>query len=100
MGLPIEFKEVHVLKLNRSLYGLRQAPHKFFEFLKKKLLRCGFVQSQHDPCLFISNKVIYLVYVDDCLFFAPDSKDIQVMMDKMRDEELAFNIKNDAAGFL
>eukprot|EP00957_Ditylum_brightwellii_P059266 4499273-Ditylum_brightwellii.AAC.1 len=100
MGLPIEFKEGHILKINHSLYGLKQSPHNFFEFLKKMLLQCGFVQSQHDPCLFISNKVICLIYVDDCLFFVPNSKDIQVMMDKMRAEEVAFNIKNDAAGFL
>eukprot|EP00957_Ditylum_brightwellii_P129199 9854213-Ditylum_brightwellii.AAC.1 len=44
MGLPIKFKEGHILKLNRSLYGLKQYPHNLFEFLKKKLLHCGFVQ--------------------------------------------------------
>eukprot|EP00957_Ditylum_brightwellii_P159829 12166044-Ditylum_brightwellii.AAC.1 len=77
MGLPIKFKEGHVLKLNCSLYGLKQSSHNFFEFLKKKLLRCGFVQSQHDHWLFINDKVICLVYVNDCLFFAPDSKNIQ-----------------------
>eukprot|EP00957_Ditylum_brightwellii_P139337 10619313-Ditylum_brightwellii.AAC.1 len=100
MGLPIEFKEGHFLKLNHNLYGLKQSPHNFFEFFKKKLIWCGFNQSQHNPCLFISDKAICLVYVDDCLFFAPNSNDIQVMMDKMRAEELAFNIENDDACFL
>eukprot|EP00957_Ditylum_brightwellii_P208342 15356939-Ditylum_brightwellii.AAC.1 len=90
MGLPIEFKEGHIFKLNHSFYGLKQSPHNL----------CRLKQSQHDLCLFISNKIICLVYVDDCLLFAPNSKDIQVMMDKMRAKELAFNIENDAAGFL
>eukprot|EP00957_Ditylum_brightwellii_P198733 15147672-Ditylum_brightwellii.AAC.1 len=56
MGLQIEFKEGHVLKLNYSLYSLKQSPHNFFESLKGKILWYRFKQSQHDPCLFISNK--------------------------------------------
>eukprot|EP00957_Ditylum_brightwellii_P034234 2595671-Ditylum_brightwellii.AAC.1 len=31
MGLSNEFKEGHILKLNHSLYDLKQSPHNFFE---------------------------------------------------------------------
>ena len=35
MGLPIPFKENCILKLNRSLYGLKQSPKNFFLHLKR-----------------------------------------------------------------
>ena len=60
-----------VLKLKKSLYGLKQSPRNFFHHLKSKLERVGFKQANDiDPCLFISDKVICLVYVDDILLFA------------------------------
>ena len=65
-GFAIEGK---VLKLRKSLYGLCESPRNFFEHLKSKLIEKGFVQSNEDPCFFKSDKVICLVYVDDCLFF-------------------------------
>jgi hypothetical protein len=72
-----------VYKLNKSLYGLRQSPKKFFEFLRDKLVDgLGFVQSDHDKCLFIRGDVLLVVYVDDALIFAKDSQSIdQVITD-------------------
>jgi hypothetical protein len=59
-----------VLKLNLSLYGLHQSPRNFFQHLKAKLETIGFEsQESMDSCLFISDKVIVLVYVDDTLLF-------------------------------
>lgn len=49
--------------------GLRQSPRNFFHYLKENLKGVSFKQSMLDPCLFISNKVICVVYVDGCLFF-------------------------------
>jgi hypothetical protein len=58
-----------VLKLKRSLYGLRQSPRNFFQHLKSKLESIGFEANDNiDPCLFLSDKVICLVYVNDTCF--------------------------------
>jgi len=76
IGITENFKKNHVLKLNRSLYGLRQSPRNFFLYLKGNLEAVGFNQSQLDPCLFISSHVIYVVYVDNYLFFAARKSDI------------------------
>jgi hypothetical protein len=67
-----------VQKLKRALYQLKESPRTWFKYhLKEKLEESGFEQSKSDPCLFFSNNVIcLLVYVDDCLFFAPNPKDI------------------------
>ena len=89
-----------VLKLKRATYGLKQSPHAWFEHLKDHLESSGFVQSKSDACLFYSDNVICLVYVDDCLLFAPDTKDIDDMFVKLRASGLDFNVEDDVAGFL
>ena len=62
-----------VLRLLKSLYGLRQAPKTFFDKLKAGLLERGFIQSQLDPCLFMKRDMICLIYVDDTIIAGPDS---------------------------
>lgn len=52
-GFDNSDKQPKVLRLIKSLYGLRQAPCTFFEKLKAGLLERGFIQSNHDPCLFM-----------------------------------------------
>ncbi len=61
MELPIGFdapnnedRKFYVLRLNKSLYGLKQAGYNWFA-------KRGFIQSSIDPCVF------FLTYVDDCI---------------------------------
>ena len=90
-----------VLKLKKSLYGLRQSPRNFFQHLKSKLEKIGFVsQTDVDPCLFISDKVIILVYVDDTLLFAQNREDIDEVLTKLRNEQLELEEEDSVAGFL
>jgi hypothetical protein len=100
MGLPEAFKPDHVLKLKRSLYGQKDAPRIFFEYLKQNLLKCGYKQSEFDPCLFISEDVICLVYVDDCLFFSKSQDSIDKSIEKIRKVGMQLNVEDDVAGFL
>ena len=52
-------KENTILKLWRSLYGLRQSPRNFFNHLKQNLQskQLNFIQSDHDPFYFLENTV-------------------------------------------
>ena len=94
-------KEGHVLKLKKSLCGLRQSPRNFFMCLKENLEAVGFEPATDvDPCLFISEKVICLTYVDDCIMVARDMADINKMMDKLRARNMDFEEEEDVAGFL
>ena len=94
-------KPGHVLKLKKSLYGLRQSPRNFFKFLKDKLERAGFRQAYEvDPCLFISDKVICLTYVDDCVMVAKETSDIDDMLKRLRDLGIEMTEEDDVAGFL
>ena len=87
--MPKGFSEPgKVLKLKKSLNGLKQAPRNFFQHLKGKLEKIGFVSSESDPCLFISDKVICIVYVDDTLLFSPRPEYIDEVLSQLREENL------------
>jgi hypothetical protein len=77
-------QEGKCLKLRQSLYGLRQSPRNFWKYLTKVMQDCGMEQSDHDPCLFIGEKVIAVAYVDDILFWSRDENDITELMVTLR----------------
>jgi hypothetical protein len=102
INMPRGFTETgKVLKLKRSLYGLKQSPRNFFQHLKGKLEGIGFTSmTDIDPCLFISDKVICLVYVDDTLFYSPKSEYIDEVIANLRKNEMELEVENSVAGFL
>ena len=64
------------LRLNKSLYGLKQASRNWWKKLDALLVSLGGVASSADPCLYTirrGGKVLYvLVYVDDCQLVSGD----------------------------
>jgi hypothetical protein len=76
-GYGFKDKKDKVLHLIKSLYGLKQAPRTFFEMLRTGLLERGFVQSEHDMCLFMKKDIICVVYVDDTILAGPDAADLE-----------------------
>ncbi|KAF7573927.1 hypothetical protein PtrM4_055500 [Pyrenophora tritici-repentis] len=70
----VHVEKGHVLKVLRSLYGLKQAARDWNLLMKKELLAWGFVQSLADPCMFVhkERKIRILVYVDDVLAAAKE----------------------------
>jgi hypothetical protein len=89
-----------VWKLRKSLYGLAQSPRNYFLYTRDKLIKMGFVQSEADPCLFISSDIICLIYVDDALLFYKDKESINVLIDKMKQERMLFREEESVAGYL
>jgi hypothetical protein len=53
-----------------------------------------------DPCLFIFDKVICLVYVDDTLFYSPKPEYIDEVIQKLRDENMDLEEEEDITSFL
>ncbi len=53
-----------------------------------------------DPCLFVSDKVICLSYVDDTLWFSPEQRFIDEAMDRLHDVGMDLEKEDDVAGFL
>jgi hypothetical protein len=90
----------HVLRLRRSLYGLKQSPRHFFHYLSDRLLKQGLTQSQHDPCLFFTSSMIVIVYVDDLLIFAETDGQIDSLIANMKREEICLRREGTAEGYL
>ncbi|KAK4375808.1 hypothetical protein RND71_006485 [Anisodus tanguticus] len=64
----------HVFKLDKTLYGLKQASREWYERLSKFLLENSFTRGKIDNTLFLKkrgrNLLIVQVYVDDIIFGA------------------------------
>ena len=63
-GIPL------VMKLKKSLYGLRQSPRNFGNTFPKGIKEIGFVALRSDPCMYVYGSgptyALLCVYVDDC----------------------------------
>jgi hypothetical protein len=89
-----------VLKLDRSLYGLVQAPMYWYNHLKKALEGNEFVVSDFDPCMFYGKGMVILVYVDDCLFFGPDLGKIDNFILDLEKQGMSLTKEQDVYAFL
>ena len=94
-----------VLKLNRSLCGLVQAPLCWHDLLSAALESHGLKQSAHDPCMFMGKDIIVLTCVDDCLFFAKDSAAIDHLIADLQagssaHKALNLTVEDDICAFL
>ena len=69
-GFDVDGSRNFVLKLNKSLYGLKNSSRNWFQHLTNGLKNRGFTPSQVDPCVLYREDCIILVYVDDCIIFS------------------------------
>lgn len=77
-------KSIHpsyVCKLNKTLYGPKQAPRAWYDRLKNSLISWGFQASKSDTLLFIQHIgediLLVLIYVDDILITGSHYKHIE-----------------------
>ncbi|KAK9080130.1 hypothetical protein SSX86_001805 [Deinandra increscens subsp. villosa] len=76
-------KEEYVCKLQRSLYGLKQSPRRWYRRFNDHIISLGFVRSEYDACVYFwecnsGSRVYLLLYVDDMLIAG---KDLSVIKD-------------------
>ena len=90
----------HVLRLNKTLYGLCQSPRHFFTYLSERLNKQGLRQSALDPCLFLGTDIMVIVYVDDLLVYAKSTEIIDTFVTSMQSEEVALRREGTAEGYL
>ena len=77
----------YVLKLQKNLYGLKQASCSWFKKLSSALGNLSINHRKVDPCVFIGEDIIFLVYVEDCLIFSRDKDKINQLIDKLKNKE-------------
>ena len=76
-----------VLKLNRSLYGLKQSPRVWYFRLRTFLESKGWKACQHDQSVFMHPDGMYMtVYVDDLLIFGSNEQKIAKVKQELASE--------------
>jgi hypothetical protein len=89
LGYEVENAGLSVKRLKKSLYGLKQAGHKWYNALKCILIDLGFHVSNVDPGMFHTHVdeivLILAIHIDDCTLTRSSSKLIKqykVMINK------------------
>jgi histone deacetylase 1/2 len=74
----------HVCRLDKAIYGLKQAPHAWYSRLSTKLQSLGFCASKADTSLFFYNKggvtIFMLIYVDDIVVASSSEKAVEALL--------------------
>ena len=83
----VDMDPSQVLKLNRSLYGLKQAAATWFKTISNVFRKMGFVPCVADPCVFVRRDghlswIYVTLYVDDMLLRGTSA----FLIDKVADE--------------
>jgi hypothetical protein len=84
-------RKEYVLKLEKNLYGKKQAGRVWYLHLKKNLLKLGFTPSKHDECVFYYGTTIFIVYTDGTILLGPDKKEIDNLVKQLAGK---FNIED------
>ena len=77
-----------LMKLKKSLYGLRQRPRKLFSTMDPHLGKIGFRSLKSDPCVYVYEEenglVILTVYGDDVLLLGANKQ----LLDKLKKQPM------------
>jgi hypothetical protein len=76
----------YVLKLEKNLYGQKQAGRVWYLHWKKNLLKRGYEPSKHDECVFFHGTTIFIVYTDDTILLGPNKEEIDNLVKQLADK--------------
>ena len=74
-----------VMRVRRSLYGLKQSPRTWWSKFTATLVNWGWRVCDFDPCVFINNTtgLILCLWVDDILIFGKEESVIEAFKEKL-----------------
>ena len=76
-GFENHYTEDVVLRLKRTIYGLKQAAYAFWRELLKAFAALNYTRSKADPCLYYKwddeGLILWISWVDDCLVTGPEN---------------------------
>ena len=94
-------KKDYALLLHGNVYGQKQAAHVWSKYLTKCLVnKARFVQSKVDDCVFYKGNVIYVLYTDNSILFAPTQKEVDNCITDIQAMGLNITIEGNVKDFL
>lgn len=85
-------------KTEKTLYGLKHSPRNFYLQLKDKLKWIGFESLEFGRCLFTSDKVICLIYVNNTLLYSNNMKAMDDCIATQRNAGMGLEVEENVAG--
>ncbi len=82
----------HILKLEKNIYGQKQAGRGCNSFLVDKLTSLGFTTSLIDDCIYFRSDIIFMVFVDDGIFLGSIDSQLQDVIKEI--QNLGLNIED------
>ncbi|CCD23648.1 uncharacterized protein NDAI_0B06160 [Naumovozyma dairenensis CBS 421] len=74
-----------VMRLNKSLYGLKQSGANWYNTIREFLLdNCDLTEVTGWPCVFTNNNVTVCLFVDDMVVFSKDLADADKLVDTLQ----------------
>jgi len=100
MEIPYGFdrqynNEKYVLRLLRSIYGLKQSNYNFYKKLSTALKARGILPCSTDNCVYASKNLILIVYVDDVLIFSKKNVWIDIFLKSLFDGDEKFELTDE-----
>ena len=71
---------MHALKLVCNVYGQKQVGRVWNKYIDQGMKEIGFTPSSFNPCLYYRGSIVFLIYIDDCIIFGPDSPSIDAVV--------------------
>ena len=91
----------YVLKLNRNVYGQKQAGLVRNQYLQKILIeKVGFKQSKIDECVYYKGTTLYVLYTDDSILAGSNRDEIENIIEQIKEAGLNITRERDISGFL
>ncbi|PKU78440.1 Retrovirus-related Pol polyprotein from transposon TNT 1-94 [Dendrobium catenatum] len=86
-GFEDKAKPNHVCLLHKAIYGLKQAPHQWYNMFTLSLTSLGFTHSKSDPSILIfhknSTQIYILVYVNNILITGNNDNEISALIKQL-----------------
>ena len=90
-----------VLRINKNIYGQKQAGRVWFQYLKQRLVvELGFKQSKFDECIFFKGQMLYVLYTDDSILAGPNKQEINETIERMKRAKLDLTVEGELTNFL
>ena len=86
--------------MKKTLYGLCQIPRAFYQYITNNLEQIGMNNSNFDPCIFVSEKVTCIVYVEDLIFWAKNEDNIHNLAINVQELGVYLEQEDDSEGLL
>ena len=99
-------KRLTVVRLLKSLYGLKQAGELWYSKVKNILLADGYTCLKHDKCIFIKRNyetgevTVAIIYVDDILYIGNSQPQITLSINHFRNNVTAITEMGDVSRYI